>query len=133
MAPRDAYRAQVELLIRCLPAVASAPDFAIKGGTAINLFLRNMPRLSVDIDLTYLPISDRDTALTGIRTQLAKITEALRRTVPGVHIQLVEGDAPKLLVDRSGARIKSAAECRHPRQLGTARRKRTVLGRAGGI
>lgn len=39
MAPRDAYRAQVELLIRCLPAVASAPDFAIKGGTAINLFL----------------------------------------------------------------------------------------------
>ena len=106
MAPRDAYRAQVQLLIRCLPAVASAPDFAIKGGTAINLFLRNMPRLSVDIDLTYLPISDRDTALTGIRTQLAKITEALRRTVPGVNIQLVEGDAPKLLVDRSGARIK---------------------------
>ena len=89
MVPRDAYRAQVELLIRCLPAVASAPDFAIKGGTAINLFLRNMPRLSVDIDLTYLPISDRDTALTGIRTQLAKITEALRRTVPGVNIQLV--------------------------------------------
>lgn len=57
MAARDSYRAQVELLIRCLPAVASVPDFALKGGTAINLFLRDMPRLSVDIDLTYLPVS----------------------------------------------------------------------------
>lgn len=106
MAPRDEYRAQVELLICCLPAIASAPDFVLKGGTAINLFLRDMPRLSVDIDLTYLSISDRATALTDIRTQLAAIAEALRRTVPGVNIQLVEGDAPKLLVDQSGARIK---------------------------
>ena len=106
MAPRDAYRDQVELLTRCLPAIASAPDFALKGGTAINLFLQDMPRLSVDIDLTYLPISDRDTALTDIRTQLATILEALRRTVPGVNVQLVEGDAPKLLVEKSGARIK---------------------------
>lgn len=106
MAPRDAYRAQVELLIRCLPAVATAPDFALKGGTAINLFLRDMPRLSVDIDITYLPISDRDTALTDIRAQLAAIAEALQRTVPGVNIKLVESDAPKLLVEKSGARIK---------------------------
>lgn len=106
MAARGGYRAQVELLIRCLPAVASAPDFALKGGTAINLFLRDMPRLSVDIDLTYLPISDRDTALTDIRSQLAAITKELKRTVSGVNVQLVEGDAPKLFVDKSGARIK---------------------------
>lgn len=106
MAARDGYRAQVELLIRCLPAVASAPDFAIKGGTAINLFLRDMPRLSVDIDLTYLPVSDRDTALTDIRSQLATIAEAIKRTVPGAKVQLAEGDAPKLLVDRSNARVK---------------------------
>ena len=106
MAARDGYRAQVELLIRCLPAVASAPDFALKGGTAINLFLRNMLRLSGDIDLTYLPVSDRDTALDAIRAQLAAIAEALKRTVPGVNVELVEGDAPKLLVDKSGARIK---------------------------
>ena len=38
----------------------------MKGGTAINLFYRNMPRLSVDIDLTYLPIEDRTTSLRGI-------------------------------------------------------------------
>ena len=106
MAERDGYRAQVELLICCLPAVASAPDFALKGGTAINLFLRNMPRLSIDIDLTYLPVSDRDTALADIRAQLAAIADALKRTVPGVNVQLVEGAAPKLFVNRSDARVK---------------------------
>jgi len=106
MAARDSYRAQVELLIRCLPAVASASDFALKGGNAINLFLREMPRLSVDIDLTYLPLSDRGTALDDIRAQLATIAEGLKRTVPGANVQLVAGDAPKLLVDKSGARIK---------------------------
>ena len=106
MAARDSYRAQVRLLIRCLPAISSASNFALKGGTAINLFLRNMPRLSVDIDLTYLPVSDRETALDDLRTQLATIAEGLKRTVPGANVQLVEGDAPKLLVDKSGARIK---------------------------
>jgi hypothetical protein len=106
MAARDGYRAQVELLIRCLPAISSAPDFALKGGTAINLFLRDMPRLSVDIDLTYLPVSDRETTLDDIRAQLAAIAEGLKRTLPGVNVQLVKGDAAKLLVDKSGARIK---------------------------
>lgn len=106
MAARDNYRAQVELLIRCLPAVASLPDFALKGGTAINLFLRDMPRLSVDIDLTYLPVSDREAALNDVRAQLATIAERLKRTLPGANVQLVGGDAPKLLVDKSGARIK---------------------------
>jgi hypothetical protein len=106
MAARDGYGAQVELLLRCLPAVASVPDFALKGGTAINLFLRDMPRLSVDIDLTYLPVSERGAALTDIRSQLATIAEAIQRYVPGANVQLVESDAPKLLVDKSGARIK---------------------------
>ncbi len=50
----DRYRQQVALLVRILPLIAEEKAFALKGGTAINLFLRNMPRLSVDIDLTYL-------------------------------------------------------------------------------
>ncbi len=49
---RDLYRRQVALLIRILPLVAEEESFALKGGTAINLFVRDMPRLSVDIDLT---------------------------------------------------------------------------------
>jgi predicted nucleotidyltransferase component of viral defense system len=48
----EVYRKQVELLIRILPFIAEEDCFALKGGTAINLFIRNMPRLSVDIDLT---------------------------------------------------------------------------------
>ena len=49
------YADQVRLLLRVLPLVAQEKDFALKGGTAINLFVRDMPRLSVDIDLAYLP------------------------------------------------------------------------------
>ena len=56
MAFREIYRMQVALLIRVLPLVAEEKCFALKGGTAITLFVRDMPRLSVDIDLTYLPI-----------------------------------------------------------------------------
>ena len=53
------YRAQVDLLLRVLPFVAEEQVFALKGGTAINLFIRNLPRMSVDINLTYLPFDDR--------------------------------------------------------------------------
>jgi len=106
MALQDAYRAQVDLLIRCLPAIAHVPEFALKGGTAINLFHHNMPRLSVDIDLTFLPISDRDSALEEIRSRLLTIAEEIRRTIPGVQIQLTEAVAPKLLVGTNEARVK---------------------------
>jgi predicted nucleotidyltransferase component of viral defense system len=51
------YVQQAQLLVRCLPEIGRHACFALKGGTAINLFLRPMPRLSVDIDLTYLPLS----------------------------------------------------------------------------
>lgn len=63
---RDQYQAQGRLLMRLLPIVAREACFALKGGTAINLFVRNLPRLSVDIDLMYLPIHDRPEALAGI-------------------------------------------------------------------
>ena len=106
MAPRDAYRAQVDLLIRCLPAVAKVREFALKGGTAINLFHHNMPRLSVDIDLTFLPVTNRKTALSKIRSQLAMIAEEIRRTIPQVQVQLTKGDTPKLIVATSEARVK---------------------------
>lgn len=49
----DVYRRQVALLIRVMPLVFKIKDFAVHGGTAINLFHRNLPRYSVDIDITY--------------------------------------------------------------------------------
>lgn len=62
----DTYKKQVELLLKTLPEVAKETCFALHGGTAINLFIRNMPRLSVDIDLTYLPIEGYETSRTNI-------------------------------------------------------------------
>ena len=58
---REDYASQVRLIFRLLPTIAKEKVFALKGGTAINLFYRDLPRLSVDIDLTYLPIADRAT------------------------------------------------------------------------
>ena len=60
---REVYAAQVALLVRLLPFTAQEEVFALKGGTAINLFYRDMLRLSVDIDLTYLPVRERQRAL----------------------------------------------------------------------
>ena len=57
------YRPQVVLLLDVLPLMAKERCFALKGGTAINLFVRDLPRLSVDIDLTYVPVQDRATSL----------------------------------------------------------------------
>ena len=62
----DTYRRQVALLIRLLPLVAEEKCLALKGGTAINLFIRDMPRLSVDIDLTYVPVQPRKDSLAAI-------------------------------------------------------------------
>lgn len=60
------YQRQVALLVEVIPFLAPEKVFALKGCTAINLFIRDMPRLSVDIDLTYLPIEPRAMSLAEI-------------------------------------------------------------------
>ena len=60
------YFKQVQLLIEVLPHVTMDKFFALKGGTAINLFVRDLPRLSVDIDLMYLPVEPKDESLKNI-------------------------------------------------------------------
>ena len=52
------YAERVKLLVEILPTLAKEHRFALKGGTAINLFEHDLPRLSVDIDLTWLPVGD---------------------------------------------------------------------------
>lgn len=86
MAYSDTYRRQVALLIRSLPHVAEEGCFALKGGTAINLFIRNMPRLSVDIDLTYLPIADRQSSLAEIDSALKRIANRIRQYDGSIQI-----------------------------------------------
>ena len=106
MTINESYRAQVDLLIRCLPAVSRVRAFALKGGTAINLFHRDMPRLSVDIDLTFLAMTDRDTAMAGIVEGLAKITEEIQRTIPDSRVLSTGTPTPKLQIATPHARIK---------------------------
>jgi predicted nucleotidyltransferase component of viral defense system len=47
------YLATARLMAEIAPTVFESGVFALKGGTAINLFLRDMPRLSVDLDLVF--------------------------------------------------------------------------------
>lgn len=75
----EPYAAQVALLVRLLPIIAQEEVFALKGGTAINLFHRDMPRLSVDIDLTYLPVRERAESLADIDQTLDRIVAAAKR------------------------------------------------------
>ena len=77
MAFSDQYDKQAALLIRTLPFVAQEQCFALKGGSAINLFIRDMPRLSVDIDLTYLPIQSGAKSLTAIDQAMKRIARRI--------------------------------------------------------
>jgi predicted nucleotidyltransferase component of viral defense system len=102
------YRKQVQLLVRVLPLVDIEECFALKGGTAINLFYRELPRLSVDIDLLYIPRDDRDTALKNIREALTRISERITKAIPGTKVQEAheQSDALRLIVSQGEVRIK---------------------------
>ena len=101
---------QAELLLRILPLIYKEDVFALKGGTAINFFVRELPRLSVDIDLTYLPVNDRDFALNEIRRILLLISEGIKRRISGTEVitkrihgtEVVRG----LIVDHAGVTVK---------------------------
>ncbi len=101
------YFEQASLLLRYLPALSVADCFALKGGTAINLFVRDFPRLSVDIDLAFLPLSTREAALAETRDALARMAVQGKRLVPGVQV-MDAGTAnnPKQIALTDVARIK---------------------------
>ena len=88
----ERYVEQVRLLLGVLPDVAGEDAFALKGGTAINLFYRDMPRLSVDIDLTYLPAAhDRETSLREIDESLDRIVGAIAGRNPRLAVRRMAG------------------------------------------
>ena len=101
----ELYKPQVRLLLDVLPEVAKEACFAMHGGTAINLFVRDMPRLSVDIDLTYIEIADRSESLAAINDALLNIKariEGLRRTIRVEY----KPNVCKLQLDADGVLIK---------------------------
>jgi len=79
---------QAELLLRILPLIHREEAFALKGGTAINFFVRELPRLSVDIDLTYLPVNEREVALDDISHALIRVSNEIKRRIPGTGVVL---------------------------------------------
>ena len=105
----DRYVAQVRLLLSALPDIAKETAFALKGGTAINLFYRDMPRLSVDIDLTYLPVADRQSSLEEIDEAFSRIATAIterNRRVKARRIAGRGGNDTRIMVTDGSAQIK---------------------------
>jgi len=95
--------------LRLLPEVAKERVFALKGGTAINLFVRDMPRLSVDIDLTYLPFDDRNSAMSQIAEALRRLKKQLDTIGGGLSTRVIAqsgGQEAKLMCQRQGAIVK---------------------------
>ncbi len=101
----DIYKKQVALLIRIMPSVYRIKDFAVHGGTAINLFHKNMPRYSVDIDLTYIPIQDRAESLNAINEHLKSLKVNIEKSVPDIKV-VPKYDVWKLQCTLNGATVK---------------------------
>jgi len=102
------YEAQVRLLLRCLLEIDRHPCLALKGGTAINLFVRDLPRVSMDADLTYLPLKPRREALQEIDETLRSLKWGVEQRVPGSRVRASRsGDyVIKLFISTSDATIK---------------------------
>jgi len=77
---------QADLVVQLIPFVNAETCFALKGGTAINFFVRNFPRLSVDIDLVYVSVEDRETTLRGINAALQRMADRIRRSMPTAQV-----------------------------------------------
>ena len=103
------YR-QASLVLDILPLIAKVDEFALKGGTAINYFIRDLPRLSVDIDLTYLPIEDRPTTLESIHsifnTLSKEITDTISPNSISRKLNKTSQKIESLVIEHTGVTIK---------------------------
>ena len=110
----DTYLDTVRLLLSIAPDVFDTANFAMKGGTAINFFLQNLPRLSVDIDVVYTDhLPGRDEALRHIGEELARVKAAIEKQ--GFHAKYSQtaadgkqkGSDVKLTVFSDTARLRT--------------------------
>lgn len=104
------YTDQVQLLVDILPVLSREERFALKGGTAINLFERDLPRLSVDIDLTWLPVQDFETDVVAISAALEHLAETFRARPLQLQVQtsggVKTGAITRLICSRGRARVQ---------------------------
>ncbi len=107
---KDLFYQQAGLLISILPYMTKDTDFALHGGTAVNFFVRDMPRVSIDVDLTYLPINSYEEAVKDIDRQLRLISRRISSDMPFVSVEeKVEastGLVSKLYVRKQNAIVK---------------------------
>lgn len=101
----EAYNEKLKLLIKVLPLVAEEQCFALHGGTAINLFMRDLPRLSVDIDLTYLPLEDRPTTIQNLNAALDRIKKQIEKKIQNSRV-LHKDNVGKLFIYQHRTEIK---------------------------
>lgn len=122
------YKKQVALLLSVLPEVTKEDCFALHGGTAINLFVRDMPRLSVDIDLTYIPLEDRETTFKNINVSLTTIKKNIEKHI--FHTEVIhQKEDLKLQISNDKAQIKLEVNQGIRGLIGTAP-KRTLCEKA---
>lgn len=104
----DNYINTVRLLLAIVPAVFQSPRLSMKGGTALNLFVQDLPRLSVDIDVVFTDRTlDREEALQAIREDLLASESLIRKM--GYRASLptnASGEDVKLMVEAENARVK---------------------------
>jgi Nucleotidyl transferase AbiEii toxin, Type IV TA system len=129
----QSYIEIVRLLLESAPAIFETPHFAMKGGTAINLFIEDMPRLSVDIDVVYTDHqAARDAALKSISSGLDAVRKRLAKAGLEAEVSATkDGDEIKLFLRRGRSQVK--VEVNHvfrgtvlpveTRRLGDAARK----------
>ena len=103
-----AYIETVRLLLECAPAIFETPHFAMKGGTAINLFIEDMPRLSVDIDVVYTDHqASRDESLKSISKGLDATRKRLTKAGLESEVSATkDGDEIKLFIRRGRNQVK---------------------------
>ena len=99
------YARKVELLLRLIPIIMEEEVFAMHGGSAINLFLRDLPRYSVDVDLTYIPLSDRKSSIEDTNAHLLSIGNKASRSFKGMTI-VPKLSTCKLLCEHYGSQVK---------------------------
>ena len=102
------YVDTVRLMLEVAPEVFASGRVAMKGGTALNFFVQDMPRLSVDIDVVFVPHqTPRDTALAEIANELSALQTRLNRR--GIKAELASsktGDETKLFARRDRIEVK---------------------------
>ena len=105
------YLKQAEFLLRVLSHINYEETFALKGGTALNFFWRDFPRLSVDIDLCYTKILDRELSLVEINDAFITIEKRLQRAFDGIKIQprKIDGKISGLMLNWNNAIVKIEA------------------------